>query len=107
MLLLTGEEEKKKSLSEILDRFVFLIEVYSMSDMNYFREKADYVLQHYNCDLETDFTVKVIVFFEILKMDKLQVRKYSGVYVKVYYCKKINCWFPKRKHSIWFYSFLR
>ena len=74
--------------------------------MKYFREKANYIMQHHNCDLETDFTDKVIVFFEILKMDKLQVRKYNGVNVKVNYCRKINCCFPKRKHSIWFYSFL-
>ena len=72
------------------DRFGF----WQKSDMKYFPEKTDYLVQHYHCDLGADFTDKIIMFLEILKIDRHQL-KTVGQISKYTIAKKINGYFPK------------
>ena len=67
--------------------------VNTMSDMKYFCEKADYLLQHYHCNLGVDFTDEIITFFELLKMDKHQ-EKTMGQMLKYIIAKKLAFVFP-------------
>ena len=75
LLLIVFYRKRRKKANQIFsDRFGFLTKVYSMSDMKHFCEKPDYLVQHYFCDLDVNFTDEFIMFSEILKMDKHQVK---------------------------------
>ena len=52
---------------------------------------------------EEDFKDEIIVFFEILKMNRHQVKS-VGENIEVYYCKKIlTVAFPSVKIAFWIY----
>ena len=66
-------KRRTKAYKIFSDRFAFLTELKSMSDWKYIREKTNYFVHQYYCDSEADFTNEIIVFFEILKMERNQV----------------------------------
>ena len=68
--------------------------------MKYFREKPDYLLQHNPYDLGENFTGKIIIFFEILKMDRHQVKTVGQMFQYII-AKKLSVTFPTRMHCIW------
>lgn len=71
-------KERSKVYEELGNKFDFVTD-FSMSDSNAFREKADGLVQHYQSDLEADFTDESILLHNMLTTERHQEKSVNDM----------------------------